>query len=351
MTAPKDKKKAPKPRQGKSLEQYQQTRPEQLTFFELISPEDRRFSNTIELYDFMPKYNYSKVERINGKFLNALQREFECRGHHYRLEIKPASLRDKQGNERYYYPSKREELVEEALRKLASEGQGVFLDDQAGVTFSLYQLQQELKRTGHSYSKDEIKDALQVCAQSSLVLTSDDGSAIMIASLFETVGLKTHEDWAGQGEKSRAFVRFNPLVTASIKNKSFRLYNYEASMSYSSVIARQMHKRLAHHYTQASLANPYRIGLKTIIRDFGLTAYERLSHNLRDVVKALDEMKEKNVIAHYHVTKTVDPAQRNKLVDAMISIAPHPTFTNEVIEANKRSRIINTAPPKDLRPR
>lgn len=78
----------------------------------------------------------------------------------FRHCFQPASLKDKNGKEKYYYPSKREELVEDALRKFAVEGQGLFLDDAAGVTFTLHQLQQKLMNNGHSYSKDQIKDVI-----------------------------------------------------------------------------------------------------------------------------------------------------------------------------------------------
>lgn len=154
----------------KTLEEYEQTKPLQLSLFELLNPEEKRFSNTIELYDFIPKYHWGKVQRINGKFLDSLEREFECRGKKYKVKIRPASIDDKDGVERYYYPSKREELVEDALRKFVAKGQGVFLDDQAGVTFSLYQLQQELKRNGHTYNKNELKDALLICARTNITI-------------------------------------------------------------------------------------------------------------------------------------------------------------------------------------
>lgn len=340
-------KKKPAPlarKEAKRLEEYEHSKPEQLTFFELMLPEERRFSNTIELYDFIPKYFWGKVERINGKFLDSLKREFECRGKRYTVDIKPASLRDRKGDERYYYPSKREELVEDALRKIASEGGGVFLDDQAGVTFTLYQLQQELKRNGHSFSKDEIKDSLMICAQSKLVVTSEDGNSVLVSGLFETLGLQTREDWKGQGEKTRAFVRFNPLVTASIKNQSFRLYNYETSMGYSNTIARQLHKRMAHHFTQASMLNPYSIMLSTLIRDFGLTVYKQLPDNLRDVLKALDEMKEKDVLLSYKVEKILDTSHRNRLMDAKLILTPHPNFSGEIIQANKKHKALTTVP-------
>ena len=329
---------------AKKLSEYKQDKPVQLTLFELLLPNEKPYSNTVELYDFIPKYHWGKVERVNGMFLKSLDREFECRGVRYQVSIQPASLKDKNGEEKYYYPSKREELVEDALRKFAVEGQGLFLDDAAGVTFTLHQLQQELMNNGHTYSKDQIKDALMVCAKTNITVTSDDGSAILVSGLFETLGLQTREDWESKGQKSKAFVRFNPLVTQGIKSRKFRQFNYETSMSYKNVIARQLHKRMSHHYIQASVTQPYGINLTTIIRDFGLTAYERFSHNLRDVEMALEEMKSKDVILNYKVEKTLDPDQRNKMVEAKITITPHPRFAGEVMAGNKRISIINQFP-------
>jgi len=211
----------------KSLEEYKQEKPAQLTLFEYLLAEDRRYSNTIELYDFIPKYHWGKSARVNGQYLKTLKREFECRSIRYKVEIAPARIQDKDGVEREYYPGQREELVEDALRKFVCEGQGVFLDDQAGVVFSLYQLQEELKSKGHSYSKDQIKDALLICAKSKITINSEDGNLSLISSLFETLGLHTREDWKDKKQKTRAFVRFHPLITRSIKSGAFRQLNYE----------------------------------------------------------------------------------------------------------------------------
>ena len=114
LAAPKSDKK-----EQKRLEDYQHSKPEQLTFFEQMLPEERRFSNTIELYDFIPKYVWGKVERVGGQFLKTLDREFECRDRRYSVKIHPARLPDKSGEEREYFPSKREELVEDALQRPA----------------------------------------------------------------------------------------------------------------------------------------------------------------------------------------------------------------------------------------
>ena len=320
----------------RKLEDYQQTEPMQLSLFEFIQPRERQYSNTIELYDFMPKYYWGKVKRIDDTFLKSLERSFECRGTKYKIEIKPARVKDKEGIEREYFPSKREELVEDALRRFATAGQGLFLDDAAGVTFTLYQLKQELKRNGHSYSIAQLKDALLICAETKILVSTSDDKAIFVSSIFETLGLQTREDWTGKGKKSKAFVRFNSLVTESIKAGTFRQLNYEKAMSYKSIIARQLHKRMSHHYTQASITQPYHIMLSTIIRDFGLTEYDTPKHNLRNVCKALDEMKEFEVLLSYRIEPTHDAQARNKLTNAKLILTPHPIFAGEVMQANKR---------------
>jgi hypothetical protein len=123
---------------SKNFEQYELTRPLQLSLFDL-EPTEGSYSNSIELYDFMPKYVWGKVERINDKFLESIKREFECRGKKYQLTMMPARLELEEGS-REFYPSKREELIEDALRKLMTEQQGVMLDGEAGIAFTLYHL-------------------------------------------------------------------------------------------------------------------------------------------------------------------------------------------------------------------
>jgi hypothetical protein len=337
------------PESGKDLDEYESSFPVQMRLFEFIQPEERQYSNTIELYDFMPKYHWGRSERINGKFLESLEREFECRGRKYKIVIEPARIKGKDGESREYFPSKREELVEDALRRFATAQQGVFLDDRASVTFTLYQLQQELKRNGHSYSKDQIKDALLICAKTAITVTTEDGKALLVSNMFETLGLQTREDWKGTGKKSKAFVRFNSLVTESIKSGSYRQLDYEKAMSYTSVIARQLHKRMSHHYTQASITTTYSLMLSTVIRDFGLAEYDRPSHNLAQVIKALEEMKEKNILLNYKIEKTTDPNNRNKLIEAKFVLMPHPFFADEIRKANARAgRIEKELKPKTL---
>ena len=330
----------------RSLDEYKASYPEQLDLFGLPGKENQKYNNSIELYDFMPKFYWGNVKRINGQFLPSLKRDFECRGAKYKLTLSPARIEGKDGIERDHYPSQREEIVEYALRKLMADGQGTFLDDSASVVFTLYQLEQELIRMGHGYNKNEIKEALQICKRANLIVMSEDGSKILESNIFETLGLQTQEDWKGTGQKTKCFVRFNALVTKSIRDKTFRRFNYEKSLSMDSVIARQLHKRMSHHFLQASLSKTYEISLSTMIRDFGLTQYKSLSNNIREMEIGLKELKDKEVILTYDIKKILDAKRRNRLEDALITIIAHQRFIAEIILHNEhRKKILGIFPP------
>jgi len=122
----------------KSYERYDHQHPLQLSLFEILEVENRQYSNTVEIYDFLPKEFLGKATRVADTYLPRLEREFECRGIKYKMKLDPARVEDKDGTVREFYPSQREEVVEDCLRKLMVEGRGIFLDDQASVRFTLY---------------------------------------------------------------------------------------------------------------------------------------------------------------------------------------------------------------------
>lgn len=264
--------------------------------------------------------------------MRTIKREFECRGRHYQLTLMPARIEDGENNSKEYFPSQREELVEDALRKLMTERQGVLLDGEAAIVFTLYQLQKELGEKGHTFSYDELKDAIRVLNGTDIILKDASENMEVAFSPIENYG------FAGEGKETRTFVKFSPLVTHSIKSGTFRLINYDTAMSYKSVIARQLHKRMSHHYIQASLANTYDILLTAIIRDFGLTLQKRIVDNLKEVIKALEIMKENDVILNFKIDKIYGENPRQKITDAKIHIQPHPHFVSDIIKANKNAK-------------
>ena len=114
--------------------------------------EKEPLSNTIELWDRLPKYSVSQVEqnkmRTKEGLLPLQRRDVIIKDCPYTIFISPALLADEEG--RAYYPSANEELVEDALRKIATLQNQCFFDEReshCGVTFTLHQLRTELKRT------------------------------------------------------------------------------------------------------------------------------------------------------------------------------------------------------------
>ncbi len=315
----------------KLFKSVSKSNPFQLELFTQSKKNSSEYSQTIELYDFIPKYVWGKVERVKDRFLEPIKREFVCRNIKYKLVISPAFIEEADGF-KAYFPGKREELVEDALRKLMTEDSALYLEKEASIAFTLYQLQKELAAHKHTYDYTQLKEALEILAKTNIEVESEDKSAKLIFSPIEMLGL------SGQNGETQTYVKFSNLLTRSINEGTYRLFNYEKVMSYDSVIARQLHKRMAHHYVQASFTEKYEILLSTIIRDFGLTKQKRIQQNLQKVEAALEELKNKELVLNCNVEKIYDYEKKRKLEDVKFIFQPHPSFVNDTKKANAVSR-------------
>lgn len=331
-----------------TIQDFKVVKNEQLDLFLLTDPkEDKDYSHLVELYDLIPKNISGKHKRIDGKFLQAVMRKFSHRGSRYSLTVKPARITtEKDGviiSEKDCFPGTREELIEDALRKIACEGAGLMLADdygeELGVKFTLYGLQKELKDMGHTFSITEIKEGLMVGAQTMLDLRSSDGKDILLSPMFSTVGISDRDDWENKGKKAKAFVRFNPLVSRSIKGKTYRQFSYAISMKFKSSLARYLHKRLSILYRQASRIDPYTIMLTTIVEDSGMVFYKSLGHNDKQVRQAFDELIEKEVLSSYiEIEADRLIGKNNKLLDKKYQLYPHAQFIKNMRRFNAKAK-------------
>ena len=326
--------------------------PRQLSLFRTFVPDDGKYSNTIELYDAIPKYFASTKEmeakrmigrdkatgRVKGEYLQVLERQFKHKGENYTVSITPARIKDQDGNEKEYYPTEREELVEEALKKIASDQlNGVYLDNFAGVQFTLYELRQELKRRGHSIHIRNLIAALTICARCKIDLKNGDGS-LLSSSVFPTLLMTNRDRWLENPKSARCYVQFNPLVTQSVNHLTYRQFDYGKFMEHRRQLTRWLHKRLSHNYLQAAYTNTYSIKMSTIIRDSALVNAKRINDNTRQIEATLEELHEKEVITSF--TKEVVRTERNKIKDVTYCLTPHYSFVEEMKKANKRNLVI-----------
>src|SRR6266404_4736734 len=108
------------------------------------------------------------------------------------------------------YPSPREELVEEALRKIACDRlKGVYLDDGAGVQFTLYELKKELRERGHDINSVDLVESLKICNLTNISIQTADGKAIIQSPIFPTLLIASREDWLAEPKHAKCYVQFN----------------------------------------------------------------------------------------------------------------------------------------------
>ncbi|NJL51213.1 MAG: hypothetical protein HC930_01525 [Hydrococcus sp. SU_1_0] len=167
----------------------EKTHPYQLELFQYLLPDEERYSNTVELYDAIPRFFASTKQmaqmREGGKFLETLRREFRFRDAIYQLEIRPARITRKNGEDIEYYPSEREQFVEEALWKIAHDKmRGCYLNKLVSVEFTLYELRQELAKRGHGIHLNALIDALSILNSCGITLSNQSGKAVFKSSIF-----------------------------------------------------------------------------------------------------------------------------------------------------------------------
>ncbi|KPA15230.1 plasmid replication protein [Candidatus Magnetomorum sp. HK-1] len=122
---------------------------------------DNEKVSRIGIYDIMPKYVYE--ENTNK---SEIKRSFLYEGCLYELIISPAMIRE--GNiYKEFYPGILEERIEYILRNLAKE-------KSSGVSFSIDQLQKELKKYGIDLDIESIEKSLTILNKTNIAVKNED---------------------------------------------------------------------------------------------------------------------------------------------------------------------------------
>lgn len=303
-----------------------------------------QLSNTIDLWDSVPRYSVSRQAmakmRTPEGFLDLLELRFNYRGALFKAIIQPARIRETDGTTQDYYPSANEELIEDALRKIATDQRRGFFDKpnyRSGVVFSLYMLREELKRRGHTRSYQEIVRSLKILSGSLIEIHSDDGMDIesftrtnYLPALAAVSRRKLQDD---PGAKWVA--HFPPLVTQSIDALTYRQFNYHRMMTHSTQLARWLHKQLALKFTFASYTSRFEMFYRTVKRDSALINYTRERDGIAALDKAFEELQTQGVLTR-HEKQEITKA-RGKIEDVQYLLHPSADFIREMKAANRRA--------------
>lgn len=305
-------------------------------------------SNTIELWDAIPKYTVTPRQQIakrssgNRLPVHEVTLVYATRrgGHRFeticRVAIQPASVKTGQGYVDFY-PSKDEELVEEVIRKLFADQQHGLHDPrntESWVRFSLQMIRKELKARGKTRSLDEIKHSIEVLSKSHISLYLDDtDEAAYSAPILSDVTRVTRDNYRSDSTLTW-IARLPALISKSVNELTYRQFNYGVLMSLSSQLSRWLHKRLSHNYINASHLDPYEVLFSSIQRDSGLLTYARTNDNLRALEDALNELVAKSVLLRWE--RTDERRKGRKIVDIKYRLNAHSNFIGDVKAANAR---------------
>lgn len=312
--------------------------------------ERQDLSNAIDLWDSVPRYSISRQamtkSRLHGRFLEKHSTTFQHRGQTFTCTISPARIKDEDGEERDFYPSATEELIEDALRKLATEQQAGFFDKpnyQSGVVFSLYALREELKKRGHARSYQEIVAGLNILSGSIIEITAHGavrGEALARSPYLPSL-VAVSQSTLVDDPKAKWAVQFHPMVTGSIDQVTYRQFNYGLLMNHSTQLARWLHKQLVLKFTFADYTRAFEMRYSTIKRDSGLlNNYIRERAAITAVETALEDLKQSDSDTGNAILQKVSredvTGPRKKLIDVIFRVWPSVEFIREVKAANKR---------------
>ena len=299
----------------------------------LCNTDDERdqLSNTFDLWDSVPRYAVSRQQmdklRKEKGFLSLQHLAFQYRQRPFEIRIQAARIYDeKTKTETDYYPSANEELIEDALRKIAAEQRNAFFDKpnyRSGVVFSLHMLREELKRRGHTRSYYEIVLSLNIMARSTIeIITKDgkEGEGFTISGYFSGLAAVSKNKLT-EDPDAKWIVQFHPLVTQAMDTLTYRQYNYAQMMGHRSQLARWIHKQLSLKFTFASLTNPFEMRYSTIKRDSALlNGYKRERDGIAALDAAWEELKTNGKIGDKFRIKRGVPFAPSILIGLLITL-------------------------------
>lgn len=320
----------------------------QYDLFTTFFGEAAELSNSIELWDAIPKYAVlpraqnalrSPDKRLpvhEYRFVYASRRGGQRVENICRVAIQPASIKTRNGYVDFY-PSTDEELVDEVIRKIFADQQcGLHDPDNAEswVRFSVQMVRKEMKARGKTRSLDEIKRSIDILSKTHISLFLDDtDDPVYSAPILSDVTRVTRQKYLNDTSMTW-LARLPALISKSVNELTYRQFNYGVLMSLSSQLARWLHKRLSHNYTNASLMDPYEILFSSIQRDSGLLSYKRTNDNLRALEAAFAELESIHVLLSWE--RVEERREGRRIVDIKYRLQAHSDFIRDVKAANAR---------------
>lgn len=312
-------------------------------FRQFTSNHDNDVSNTLEVWDTIPKYFLTpaqvKALRTEEGLAAPVSWDYVTRDGDARVKctvrIQPALLEDRDNHTLAYFPGSTEEIIEEILKKFLLDQQlGLHNPDrvETWVRFSLSMIERELAARGKARNRNEIKHSLEVMSGSHIVWTRGGKSCYQGSIISELVSVD-RSDYKSDGNALWA-ARLPSLVSASINNFKYRQFNYIRLMDLGDALSRWLYKRLINRYKQASKTDLYTIHFAEIKQSSALLQQKDDRGNRKKVLSALIELKESGALEDYQCEEI---KTGKAVIDVKYTLSPSDDFIKEQKAANKRA--------------
>ncbi len=321
----------------------------QYDLFTTFFGDQKNLSNTIDLWDAIPKYSVSarkqnQLRDKNGR-LKPYHHSFQYSSPKLsgpipcKMNIQPVSIEIEKGVFKDFFPSQNEEIIEEVLKKIFNDQQyGIHLpaDMKSWVTFTLYMIQKELRSRGHTRSIDEIKRSLIIMSKCIIDIemkNQQTGAGLKhTGAILADMLTQTREELASN-PSAKWTARLPTLISQGINDVEYRQFNYAVHMRFSTPLARWLHKRLVHRYRNASVHHSYNLAFSTVVRDSNLLHHSRKSANVKTLDDTLEEFKENGILIQ---VDREEKRQGREIKDVVYKLYASFEFQTEVKAANKR---------------
>jgi hypothetical protein len=333
---------APVVQSSLSLKAPPEDAPQSLQFdlFGEFFGKEEELSNTMELWDSIPKYSVSaqrqnQLRDASGR-LPLHEMSFSFDGVECELIIQPALIKMEDGSTKDFYPSQNEEIIEEVLRKIFSDQQyGIHFvrNLESWVRFSVYLVAKELKAIGRSRSHTEIRRSLEIMSSAVLTFKMKTERKPQYKNPILTNMTTQTQDDLRDDPKAKWVTQLPALVSKCVNELGYRQYNYKLHWTLKSRLARYLRRRFLHRYRNASPLHSYHFRFSDVRDNSKLLTAKDNSKNIQTFIEALAELKEKKVLHRY---ERKDVMRGKEIIDIIITVWADMDFVTEMKASHAR---------------
>lgn len=307
-------------------------------FSRFVSNDPADLSNTIEIWESIPKYFFTplmmKKLRTASGLAEPFSWEYQSGRNSFRVEIQPASIKQPDKTFKAVFPSVSEEWIEEALKKFLSDQQTGIHDaanTETWVKFTLSMLYQELKDRGRERNRNQIKQSIEIMRKTHIDVFCND-EVIYSGNILSDVFAVNRERYLADAD-TMWIARLPAFISLGINDLVYRQYNYGRYWKCDEQLSRWLYKRVVNRFIQAGIGQTYHIMFTEISQSSGMLQMTSEQGNRLKVISCLEELKAVGLLVGYNAA----PVKKGKkIVDTKYTLIPSDEFIKEQKAANKR---------------